>query len=48
MKWSEFKKQIDDRVKDKDPEIFYIDTGNYPYYIDVNITEDNEIIINGR
>jgi hypothetical protein len=47
MKWSELKKEIDEFLKDKDVDIIYIDTGNYPKKIDIRKSEFGFIVEKG-
>jgi hypothetical protein len=44
MKWSEFKKEIDEFLKEKDVDIIYIDTGNYPKKISIKPCQDGLIV----
>ena len=47
MKWSEFKKEIDEFLKDKDMDIIYIDTGNYPKKTNIRPCQDGLIVERG-
>ena len=44
MKWSEFKKEIDEFLKGEDSDIIYIDTGNFPKKINLRKDESGFII----